>query len=266
MSRDGSLRCVRRTISRTVPKSPVPWLWGCPHTSRYAIGSCNWVVRSQTNDPFCYVTASSNAIDRHPAPLDHTPLRGAGTCVLTGLTRHPTSQPDAIVGEMLSHIASTVKLGGSVLIPTLCTGVVYDLLELVVGRLVRCARACPHAMHSLDERPGGLNVRAPTAAAQCSQAQAQLREVPVLFVSPAAKTSLKYANICSNWYVPHARAPDLHRTDRPSALSRCVRACCQRLSPRPESVNARFCTLTGCAAQRPSEFRMQSGLLATHPS
>lgn len=96
------------------------------------------------------------------------PFRGADVCLLTGLARHPTKKPQDMVREMLTYIEYTIKKGGSVLLPTYSAGVVHDLLELVVGHL----------------------------------SQTAIRDTSVYFVSPSAKHSLQFANICAHWLCP----------------------------------------------------------------
>lgn len=134
------------------------------HPSGYGIGASNWVLQTP-EQRVVYVAASSNASDRHPAALNIEPLLNADVCVMAGLTPVPNAIPDQMVNEMLSRVIKAVADGGTALLPVHPTGVVLDLIELVITRL----------------------------------AEAQLTTVPVFFVSPSAKASLSYADICGEW-------------------------------------------------------------------
>ena len=118
-----------------------------------------------TGKRIVYVAPSSNAGDRHPKPLDVSPLLGADLCVMAGLAAPAASPPDHMAAELLGHVVSACAAGGTALLPVHSAGIVLDLIELVVSRL----------------------------------AEAQLTTVPIFFVSPSAKGSLSYANICGEW-------------------------------------------------------------------
>eukprot|EP00039_Didymoeca_costata_P018447 m.333485 g.333485 ORF g.333485 m.333485 type:complete len:646 (-) comp17154_c0_seq1:2212-4149(-) len=134
------------------------------HASGFAIGSCNWIV-NMASSRFAYVTASSAASARHPMPLDTKAMRHSDVLVLAGLTRWPKRKPDDSIREMLSLIVWTLRNKGNVLIPCYCTGIVHDLVEIIVEHL----------------------------------RQAKVRDTPVFFLSPSSRHSLEYSNICSNW-------------------------------------------------------------------
>ena len=97
--------------------------------------------------------------------FDVAPLLGADLCIMSGLAAPIASPPDHMAAELLSFVVSACAAGGTALLPVHSAGVVLDLIELVVARL----------------------------------AEAQLTTVPIFFVSPSAKGSLSYANICGEW-------------------------------------------------------------------
>lgn len=70
-----------------------------------------------------------------------------------------------MLGELCMNVGVTLRSGGSVLIPSYPSGVVYDLFE--------CLSA------SLDSH--GLS------------------QVPMFFISPVADSSLAYSNILAEW-------------------------------------------------------------------
>eukprot|EP00035_Acanthoeca_spectabilis_P033676 m.24964 g.24964 ORF g.24964 m.24964 type:complete len:644 (+) comp6137_c0_seq2:160-2091(+) len=134
------------------------------HPSGYGIGAANWVLQTP-EQRIVYVGASSGSSDRHPAPLHVESLVNADICIMSGFTQVPDAVPEQMVNEMLGRVIKSVADGSTALLPVHPTGVVLDLIELVMTRL----------------------------------AEAQLPTVPVFFVSPSAKASLSYANICGEW-------------------------------------------------------------------
>ena len=133
------------------------------HPSGHGIGAANWVLQA-LDQRMVYLGPSSMAADRAPARLNLEPLRHADVCIMAGWSAVP-NPASVMVEEMLSLVIKTVSEGGVVLLPVHATGIVYDLIELVINRL----------------------------------AEAHHATVPVLFVSPSAKASLSYANICGEW-------------------------------------------------------------------
>lgn len=135
-------------------------------SSGFAIGAANWVLETETSK-LVYLAASSTAANRHPLPLDRQVLANSDVCIVTSLRRYPTVNPNQMVMEMCTLVAATVAGGGSVLLPSFASGIVYDLLEMV----------------------------------QVHLANLKMSTIPIFFVSPSAKASLGFSNIFANWYV-----------------------------------------------------------------
>ncbi|XP_064382398.1 integrator complex subunit 9-like isoform X2 [Halichondria panicea] len=134
-----------------------------PISSGFCLGSCNWVLE---NDQIkvSYISSSST-FTTHPCSMERSKPLTSDVMILCGLTNAPVANPDSMLSELCGRMAVTLKGGGNVLIPCYPTGVVYDLLEC-------------------------LNAFLDTAG---------LSQVPVYFISPAAKSSLKHANIYAEW-------------------------------------------------------------------
>lgn len=133
------------------------------HSSGFCIGSCNWVLRSN-HEKIVYMSQTS-LLTSHPKPFDVTPLRDADIMLLTNLTPSPLINPDSMLGDLFTHTIQTIKNEGNVLIPCYPCGMVYDLVECIVGQLTI----------------------------------AGLTQVPLYFLSPVAEESLAYANILGEW-------------------------------------------------------------------
>eukprot|EP00052_Salpingoeca_macrocollata_P021869 m.188369 g.188369 ORF g.188369 m.188369 type:complete len:629 (+) comp21646_c0_seq1:647-2533(+) len=138
-----------------------------PTSSGFAIGACNWLVQCGP-DKFCYLSASSSALNRHPRALDTPTLTGCDVCIVSSLARYPHIHPGRSLEDLCGHAGGTIRGGGSVLIPCVSSGVIYDLFEPLVSHL----------------------------------ASMGLQNTPIYFVSPSAKASLAYSNIFSNWLCP----------------------------------------------------------------
>lgn len=132
-------------------------------SSGYCLGSSNWVISSHY-EKVAYVSGSST-LTTHPRPMDQTALKNANVLILTGLTQTPTANPDSMLGELCMTVATTLRCGGSVLIPCYPSGVVYDLFECLSSHL--------------DNSGMGTT--------------------PMFFISPVADTSLAYSNILAEW-------------------------------------------------------------------
>ncbi|XP_063226074.1 integrator complex subunit 9 [Bacillus rossius redtenbacheri] len=132
-------------------------------SSGYCLGSSNWVIDSMY-EKVAYVSGSST-LTTHPRPMDQAALKNANVLILTGLTQTPTANPDSMLGELCMTVASTVRVGGNVLIPCYPSGVVYDLFECLSGHLDSVG----------------------------------MSTVPMFFISPVADTSLAYSNIFAEW-------------------------------------------------------------------
>lgn len=152
-------------------------------SSGFCLGSSNWVI-STDFEKIAYVSSSST-LTTHPRPMDQEALMNANIMILTGLTQTPTANPDAMLGELCYHVTTTLRAGGSVLIPCYPSGVIYDLFECLLKHL--------------DEN-GMSNYQ-------------------MFFLSPVADTSLAYSNILAEWlsqakqnnvYVPEEPFPHAH--------------------------------------------------------
>uniref|UniRef100_A0A915CYU3 Beta-Casp domain-containing protein n=1 Tax=Ditylenchus dipsaci TaxID=166011 RepID=A0A915CYU3_9BILA len=86
--------------------------------------------------------------------------------MLTSLARQPDSSPSSMASKFTSTVADTLKKQGNVLIPISPTGVIYDLIELVINTIER---------HSLS------------------------RDIPIYFISVVAESTFAFANIYSEW-------------------------------------------------------------------
>ncbi|XP_014216076.1 integrator complex subunit 9 [Copidosoma floridanum] len=134
-----------------------------PISSGYCLGSSNWLISSD-HEKVAYVSGSST-LTTHPRPMEQTALKNANLLILTGLAQMPTANPDTMLGELCMTAATTLRVGGCVLIPCYPSGVVYDLFECLSSHL---------------DKSG-------------------LTQVPLYFISPVAKTSLAYSNILAEW-------------------------------------------------------------------
>jgi len=134
-----------------------------PLSSGFSIGSCNWLLETNSRK-ISYLSASS-VFSTHPQPLDQTRIQSSDVMIINSLTEAPTVNPDGMLREFCNSLTVTLKGGGNVLIPCYPSGVIYDLLEYLVTVL----------------DGSGLSF------------------VPIYFVSPVADSSLAYANIYAEW-------------------------------------------------------------------
>ena len=132
-------------------------------SSGHCLGSCNWTIESAHEKIVCI--SSSSTFTTHPKPMELEPLKNADVMLLTNLTQTPTFNPDHMMGELCSHVAATLKNGGSVLLPCYSSGIIFDLFEYLVIHLDQCS----------------------------------LAHIPLYFLSPVADQSLAYANILAEW-------------------------------------------------------------------
>lgn len=132
-------------------------------SSGYCLGSCNWVMETKYSK-FAYVSSSST-FTTHPCPMERAHLQSCDVLIISSLTNAPSVNPDTMLGELCTRMATTLKNGGNILIPCYPTGVIYDLLE---------------CFHSFLENAG-------------------LGGIPVYFISPVAKSSLSFSNIYAEW-------------------------------------------------------------------
>lgn len=132
-------------------------------SSGFSLGSCNWTIKSE-NRKVAYVTSSST-LTTHPSPMEQSCLKEADIFILTGLTRAPQYNPDAMMGEICMAVIHTLRQGGNVLFPCYPSGIIYDLFECLTTHL---------------EQQG-------------------YGSYPFYFISPHAETSLAYSNILAEW-------------------------------------------------------------------
>ncbi|XP_065898009.1 integrator complex subunit 9-like [Dysidea avara] len=151
-----------------------------PVSSGFCLGSCNWVIKT-VHSTICYLSSSS-LLTTHPQPLEKSLIKSCDAVIMAGLTEAPSANPDGMLSEMCGRMAHTLHNGGNVLIPCYPSGVLYDLLECIVG--------------FLDGH--GFST------------------TPVYYVSPVAASSLAHANIYAEWlchdkqskvYLPEAPFP-----------------------------------------------------------
>lgn len=63
------------------------------------------------------------------------PMADSDLIILTNLTQAPTANPDNSLGELCVSVASTIRNGGNVLIPSFSSGIIYDLIECLISHL-----------------------------------------------------------------------------------------------------------------------------------
>ena len=97
--------------------------------------------------------------------MEQNPLKDADIFFLTGLTRAPNHNPDAMMGEVCLTVGMTLKAGGNVIMPCYPSGLIYDLFECLANYL---------------DANG-------------------LMQIPFYFLSPHAESSLAYSNILAEW-------------------------------------------------------------------
>ncbi|KAJ7350140.1 Integrator complex subunit 9 [Desmophyllum pertusum] len=156
-------------------------------SSGYCLGSCNWLIESDY-EKLCFLFVD---IHHSPLPMDQSMLKNSDVLIMTGITEAPTANPDAMLGEFCTHLATTLRNGGNVLVPCCPSGVLYDLFECLYSYMDG----------------------------------ASLTSIPIYFISPVADSSLAYSNIFAEWlcqskqskvYLPEAPFPhaELVKTGR----------------------------------------------------
>jgi len=133
------------------------------HSSGFAIGSCNWVIKSDF-EKIVYMSGSSK-LPSHPDILDDKFLTGCDLMIFYGLTEVPLCDPSRIISDFSNCIIKTAKQGGNTLVPCLPSGIIFDLLE--------------HLLNVIDI--------------------IENRDFTIYFVSPSAKGSLAFSQIYSEW-------------------------------------------------------------------
>lgn len=132
-------------------------------SSGYCLGSCNWVINTP-HEKIVYISNSSK-LQTHPKPMEFEPLKDANVMILNNLTKTPILNPDQMVADLCTQIATSLKNNGNVLIPCYSSGVIFDLFEYLVVHLDQCG----------------------------------LHQIPVYFLTPVADQSLAYSNILAEW-------------------------------------------------------------------
>ena len=135
-----------------------------PTSSGHSIGSCNWSVEADC-DRILYL-ANSSILTTHSKLIDQSCLKNQiiDCLIVSGINRVP-NEAEAMMKEFCKAVVATIKGGGNVLVPTLPSGKIYDLIE--------------YLMHYL--------------------AESQLSTTPVYFISSIANQSLAYSNIFAEW-------------------------------------------------------------------
>lgn len=157
------------------------------HSSGFCIGSCNWTLKSN-HEKIVYMSQTS-LLTTHPKPFESQPLQDADIMLLTNLTPSPLVNPDTMLGDFCLHTIQALKNDGNVLVPCYPCGMVYDLIECIAGQL--------------------------TAA--------NLKHVPIYFLSPVAEASLAYSNILGEW-LTSSKQCKVFIPDEPFIHSSLVRA------------------------------------------
>lgn len=137
-----------------------------PKSSGYSLGSCNWTIEADC-DSILYLSRSS-VLNTHSKLFNQQFLKSQSIVdclVLTGLNQAALHEPEQMVMDFCKACIVTIKNQGSVLIPTLPTGKIYDLIEILHRFLC----------------------------------DANMSNVPVYFVSSFANQSLAYSNIFAEW-------------------------------------------------------------------
>jgi hypothetical protein len=98
-------------------------------SSGIAIGACNWSIECDA-DLVCYV-ARSSLLNTHAKLFDAHLLRQhmVDCLILSGLNRTQFSDPVAMIHEFCKACVATLKSQGCVLVPSMPTGKIYDLIE-----------------------------------------------------------------------------------------------------------------------------------------
>jgi integrator complex subunit 9 len=136
-----------------------------PKSSAHSIGSCNWTIELDC-DQIVYL-ARSSLLNTHSKVYNQTLLKDQliDCLVVSSLNQSATNEPEQMIQDFCKACIMTVKNQGSVLVPVLPTGKLYDLIECLYRYL----------------------------------SDASLTNVPVYFISSVADQSLAYSNIFGEW-------------------------------------------------------------------
>ncbi|KAI8068751.1 beta-lactamase-like protein [Gongronella butleri] len=146
-------------------------LTATPKSSGYTLGSSNWVLEAEEKKVAIFASSSQNP-HFYPSSLDLTLLDGADVVLVCGVGRYSMDELDKQVSKAISYICSRLKTGDNVVLAMpVVGGLVYDMLWMIRARLAQ-----------LGMEFGAVKP-----------------DVPVYMLSPVAKLSLEYANICGEW-------------------------------------------------------------------
>lgn len=102
-----------------------------PHSSGFSIGACNWLIEIN-NKTIAYLN-DHTSLRTHSAKGDTNPLKDPDILVLSGMKACENFSPDKSVHECCRLLTETLKSHGNVLFPVYPSGIVFDLLEIVLG-------------------------------------------------------------------------------------------------------------------------------------
>ena len=173
-----------------------------PKSSGYTVGSCNWTIEADS-DIILYM-AKSSILNTHSKLFNPQFLKQQIVdCMLVSrLNQTAMCEPEKMVQEFCKACIFTVKNQGSVLIPTLPTGKIYDLIDCLFRYL------------------GDSN----------------LMNIPVYFISSFANQSLAYSNIFAEW-LNDTLQNYVYAADSPFSHAELVRNGFLKIYP---SINAKF--------------------------
>lgn len=136
-----------------------------PTCSGYLLGSCNWLIESNSTK-VVYISGSS-VIRTHPKAMAPEQLENADLMIMNSLQIPVNKNEDLNVNglEFVTHIRNCISGGGNVLIPCYASGAIYEQIDFVVKHL---------------ETSGMI-------------------AVPIYFISSIAEASLAYSNIAGEW-------------------------------------------------------------------
>ncbi|PAV67098.1 hypothetical protein WR25_24634 isoform B [Diploscapter pachys] len=188
------------------------------HPSGYTIGSANWMINIE-GDEIAYISSASNRA-MHARPAEWDGLKNADYLILTSLSLTSES-PEYSLLNLCAHTVDTLRAGGNVLIPISSVGIVYDLIEVLVDKI---------------DKTQGLSADPPC----------------VYFISPAAKSSIAFANINAE-YLRDMRQANVYVPDEPFNHSNLIK-------------NGRLKIYSSVCDDFSKEYKRPCVVLAGHPS
>ena len=102
-----------------------------PHSSGFSIGACNWLIEID-HKRVAYLN-DHTSLRTHSAKGDTTALKEPDILILSGVKACESFSPDKSVHEFCRLTTDTLKNHGNVLFPVYPSGIVFDLLEIVIG-------------------------------------------------------------------------------------------------------------------------------------